>query len=186
MPGFTAEASFYPSSGQYQTARHASNPPAQGLRPVHLAMEVIEVVGCPPGFVQIGQGENTTCWPLPQSEGWIPPGPGPGPGAGDPLETGPRGGGHHPPGETRPPGTPFNRFTPRPGKPCNASAMQSEGVVIIAAGTYRPPAGPGKPWACCGNNTIDGNAACVGCQRVGKYGACGNGWPCGPSGVDCP
>jgi hypothetical protein len=209
-PGFTAEASLGAPSEHYRTARRASHLPTHVASPIHPALavgeETINVVGCPPGYLQIGQGENITCVLPPQPGGSIP-GPEPLPGEGEPLETGPR----RPPGKKKqetkkppkPPRSPFSRFTPHKGNPCHAREFpldDPQNSVIIFAGSYLPPSKPGQPWACCGANRLDqGNPACVGCQRSGditqcapgdvsclEQMSCHNGWPCGPSGMLCP
>jgi len=58
MPGFTAAATLYKTSGHYQTSRNMINLPTQMIR---AAMERIEVEGCRPGFLQLGEGENMVC-----------------------------------------------------------------------------------------------------------------------------
>jgi hypothetical protein len=207
-PGYTADASLYAPRTHYQTQRQTSTQPTQMPSELYPALDIgeetINVVGCPPGYLQIGQGENTTCWPPPQTEGWIPEESQAPPG-GEPLETktrGPRKKKTETKRPPRPPKSPFHRFTPKTGNPCHATFFPDDpqDTAIVFAGKYQPSGIPGQ-YACCGPNMVgpDRHAACLGCQRSGDFGDCeagdfdcmaarncSNGWPCGPSGDRCP
>src|SRR5215831_6899205 len=66
LPRFTAEASLYKTSGQYRTGRHTVNPSAQIVSPIWPAAreqegEIINVHGCPPGSIAVGEQPNITC-----------------------------------------------------------------------------------------------------------------------------
>jgi hypothetical protein len=183
IPGFTAQASLYEPSGHYRTGRHAITSPTPMISLVYPAMkaEEIEVHSCAPGWVDIGG----SCWPVPQSESGIPGTPEPFPDAPDPFEAKRKGGPKR--GETKKPPRPRRPiFLPKDGGACHADQMYrgTDRVAIIAAGHYYAT-GLGPSWMCCGVNTVDSVATCITCQNHG-YGPCGNGHPCGPSGVDCP
>ena len=60
MPGFTAVAALYKTSGHYQTDRNRINLPSQMVGTIYAA-EVIEVHGCRPGHLQLGEGEDMVC-----------------------------------------------------------------------------------------------------------------------------
>jgi hypothetical protein len=59
-PGFNAAASLYKTSGHYLSSRNMINLSTQMAGAIHPA-EVIEVEGCRPGFIQIGEGDNMVC-----------------------------------------------------------------------------------------------------------------------------
>jgi hypothetical protein len=96
IPAFTAEASLYKTSGHYRTGRHRINSSAQTGSPVRPAAreqegEIINVHGCPPGSIAVGEQPNITCVFIPGGgagggNGGIPPG-------GGPEDGGPLGGG---------------------------------------------------------------------------------------------
>ena len=50
IPGFTAEVSFYKTSGHYRTDRNAITLPDRMTSVIAPAREVIFVHSCPPGF----------------------------------------------------------------------------------------------------------------------------------------
>jgi hypothetical protein len=67
VPGFTADASLYKTRDYYQTTGRANNSPARMADQINFAMrnEEIEVFGCAPGFLQLGEGSTMTCIPDP-------------------------------------------------------------------------------------------------------------------------
>ena len=107
FPRFNAEASLYKTSGFYQTNGNVTSLPTQMGSAIYAA-EVIEVHGCRPGLVQLGEGDDMVCIdpsdPFPGSDG------GDGPGGGGPGG-GPTGGGTAPP--KRPPHRPPPPRPPR-------------------------------------------------------------------------
>src|SRR5262245_34902176 len=61
--GFTAELSLYQPSRHYRTSRHALTTSRQ-MNNLRLARaEEIEIFDCGPGFLTLGEGENTICIP---------------------------------------------------------------------------------------------------------------------------
>ncbi len=108
FPRFNAEASLYKTSGHYQTNRNLIDLPTQMVSAIYPA-EVIEVHGCRPGLLQLGEGDDMVCIdpsdPFPGSDG------GDGPGGGGPGG-GPTGGGTPPP--KPPPHRPRPPRVPRP------------------------------------------------------------------------
>jgi hypothetical protein len=88
MLRFCAEDSLYKASGHYRTGRNAANSPAQATSAIYPARdEVIEVVGCRPGFIELGEGVcvRDPSWP---GGGGVPPGPPHEPGAEPPPPPG--------------------------------------------------------------------------------------------------
>ncbi len=70
MPGFTARASLYRSSVQYQTDRQMNKSSAKRTGAVYPSEEmqgeeVIEVHGCAPGYIEVGSGSDAFCTPGP-------------------------------------------------------------------------------------------------------------------------
>jgi hypothetical protein len=130
MLRFTAEASLYKMSGHYHTGRHAINLPTQMISTIYPA-EVIEVYGCNPGFVPLGEGENMVCIPDPTLGGDGGPGDGGGP-YDDGEPGGSRGGGTRGPGpgqHDRPPRQPRpRRKYPKDGNCSGAQLRTPEGV----------------------------------------------------------
>jgi hypothetical protein len=65
MPGFNAEASLYRTGGRYQTDRHAINSFREKMGMVYAAEtrgeEVINVHSCPPGYIEVGSGDDAFC-----------------------------------------------------------------------------------------------------------------------------
>jgi hypothetical protein len=93
MPSFTAEASLYKTGEHYRSVPY--NPSAQTVRPVWPAAEVIEIHDCAPGFIKLGEGPNTICFPDPNLTGGDDQGPGP-------ADGGPTKGGKGPPAKPPP------------------------------------------------------------------------------------
>ena len=126
FPRFNAEASLYKTSGHYQTNRNLINLPTQMVGAIYPA-EVIEVHGCRPGLLQLGEGEDMVCIdpsdPYGQDGG---DGPGVGvPGGGGPGG-GPTGGGTAPP--KRPPHgprPPRGRFTAEDAVSCSVEQLNT-------------------------------------------------------------
>jgi len=58
IPGFNADATLYKTSGHYLTSRNMINLSTQMIYP---SAEVINVEGCRPGFIQLGEGDNMVC-----------------------------------------------------------------------------------------------------------------------------
>ena len=57
MTGFTAEAALYKASGHYRTGRQALYLPRRTNSAIYPARdEVIEVVGCRSGYIELGEG----------------------------------------------------------------------------------------------------------------------------------
>ena len=108
MPGFTADATLYKTSGRYQTSRNMINLPTQMI----YAAEVIEVHGCRPGTLQLGEGEDMVC--IDPNDPWDGHDGGEGPPGGGPSGGGPSqgGGGGTPP--KRPPKPPPKEPPPKP------------------------------------------------------------------------
>ena len=100
MPGFNADATLYKTSGHYQTSRNMINLPTQMGSSIYAAMEVIEVEGCRPGLIQLGEGENMVCIDPNDPFGGGHDGGG-GPSGGGPSDTG--GGGSPPKPPPKPP-----------------------------------------------------------------------------------
>jgi hypothetical protein len=127
FPRFNAEASLYKTSGRYQTNRNLINLPTQMGSAIYPA-EVIEVHGCRPGLLQLGEGDDMVCIdpsdPFPGSDG------GDGPGIGGPGG-GPTGGGtappKRPPHRPRPPRPhePHGKFTAEYGNSCSAAQLDT-------------------------------------------------------------
>src|SRR6266516_1410431 len=93
MPGFTAVATLYKTSGHYQTNRNLINLPTQMVSAIYPA-EVIEVEGCRPGLLQLGEGEDMVC--IDPNDPWAGGGGGDGgggPPGGGSSGSGPSGGG---------------------------------------------------------------------------------------------
>jgi hypothetical protein len=63
-PRFTAAASLYKTNGHYRTGGDAITLPRLIIGKIYPA-EVIEVYGCTPGFLPLGEGENMICIPDP-------------------------------------------------------------------------------------------------------------------------
>lgn len=128
MPGFTAVAALYKTSGHYQTNRNRINLPTQMVGTIYAA-EVIEVHGCRPGHTMVGTGDDFECFPDPLTE---PPGggefPDPPPvGPNDPPGGGFSGtGGKKSPPKKRPPREDFD-------KPDKATGCSPNQVVSNAA-----------------------------------------------------
>jgi hypothetical protein len=63
MPRFTADASLYQTSAQYRTRRSRDTVGGWATNRIYSAKmaEEIEVFGCRPGFIQIGEGANMVC-----------------------------------------------------------------------------------------------------------------------------
>jgi len=122
FPRFNAEASLYKTSGHYQTNRNLINLPSA----VYPA-EVIEVHGCRPGLLQLGEGDDMVCIdpadPFPGSDG------GDGPGGGGPGG-GPTGGAtappKRPPHRPRPPRVePRGKFTAEDATSCSTAQLNT-------------------------------------------------------------
>jgi hypothetical protein len=149
MPSFTAEASLYKTSEHYSAVPY--NPSAQSVSPVWPAAEVIEIHDCAPGFIKLGEGPNTICFPDPNLTGGDDQGEG-SPGNGGPTQGGDKGG-------------------PQPRK-CIASDFSSaerEGLARQAclnkfgnnAYLWCIPQGFGRPTAHCCVKKANGRTACV-------------------------
>ena len=69
MPGFNADATLHKTSGHYQTSRNMINLPTQMIYPA----EMIEVTGCRPGYLQLGEGDEGAL--VSQIRGGLNPGP---------------------------------------------------------------------------------------------------------------
>ena len=165
MPGFNADATLYKTSGHYQTSRNMINLPTQMGSSIYAAMEVIEVEGCRPGLIQLGEGENMVC---------IDPFGGSHDGEGGPPGGGPSGG--------EPSGGSGGRTPPKPKTPGHYCS-EKEGVEIFGSpgiwnevkqdcknlmGTNAymkcvPKRKPG-PVMCCAKK--DGLTTCVGAEKV--------------------
>jgi hypothetical protein len=64
--GFTAHVSLYTSSRHYRGAAPVANSPGKNAGAIYPAMdEVVEVYGCDPGFLELGEGPNMVCIPDP-------------------------------------------------------------------------------------------------------------------------
>jgi hypothetical protein len=89
MPGFNAEAALSP---HYRSNRRVARAFQRIDDELTAAMdEVIEVYGCAPGFLQLGEGENMVCIPSWGGDGGGGTGGGPGPGDGPTGPPGPEG-----------------------------------------------------------------------------------------------
>jgi hypothetical protein len=151
LPGFTAEAALYQTSGQYRAGRYATTLAAQMTRAIYPAREVIEVHSCRPGSSLVEYDDGT--WEcLPNEE----PGWGGGPGAagygGEPGGGGSAGRPSKKPPK-RPPKPPRKDiFRPEQGKPCHAEVTTEGGGTeeIISKGSYHffPSEGPAYGWWC--------------------------------------
>jgi hypothetical protein len=162
LPGFTADASLYKTSGHYRTYVDASGRPAD-----HMGTVCLSAIDVPGEVIEI---EDDAPWMPPSWGGHTGPGSSGGSG-----ETGPGGGG---PGggdggipETKDPPRPH--FKPTKDGPCNAFVLYGPD---IRKGRLIRRAQPGPLWECCGKNAKNGTAACVGCQPSGTDGRCQNGW----------
>jgi len=174
MLRFTAEASLYKMSGHYHTGRHAINLPTQMISTIYPA-EVIEVYGCNPGFVPLGEGENMVCIPDPTLGGDGGPGDGGGPSDGErggPARGGTgtgRGSGQHdrPPRQPRP--RPVRKY-PKNGncstdqlndpraKACN---LLTDSDIIAENPWFHAPLCEGGKIKCCRVDSNDNILTCV-------------------------
>jgi hypothetical protein len=69
VPQFTADASVYRTARHYQLRvadRRGQMSPAMGRGVRAAAAEEIEVFGCSPGFLELGEGPNMVCIPDPR------------------------------------------------------------------------------------------------------------------------
>jgi hypothetical protein len=175
LPGFTADASLYRTSGHYRTYVDASSRPAG-----HAGTILLSAIDVPGEVIEI---EDDAPWSPPSWGGHTGPGSSGGSGETGPGGGGPGGGDGGIPETKGPPD--FNTYHPHKGSPCSAEnlGLTKGPKVDIRVGKYYPDAAAGS-YQCCGKNHIDGNRACLGCQRKGSGGPCHNGWPCGPAG-DC-
>jgi hypothetical protein len=123
MVGFTAEAALYKTSGHYQTNRNLINLPTQIVGLIYPA-EVIEVHGCRPGHLQLGEGDDMVC--IDPQDPFPGPGGGDGPGVGP--GAGPTGGGGtqaRPPRRPRPPRPPHRKFTSNDANSCSPDQLNT-------------------------------------------------------------
>ncbi len=91
---FTAEATLYESGTHYRTRGHGIDLSRQRISVIYPARmdETVEIFGCAPGFLQLGEGENTVCIPDPSWGGGGGPGTPGVPSDGDPSGHGASGG----------------------------------------------------------------------------------------------
>jgi len=118
--------------------------------------EVINVHGCPPGFLGLGEGESMTCIADPTygDGGGLPGG-----GTGGVSFGGGDGG-----------GSASSVFRPTVGGACHAE----KGYNHVNNGKYKYEAGE---WECCGPKLSDGTQFCQGCDtdKKGNSTICQNG-----------
>jgi hypothetical protein len=155
MPRFTAEDSLYKTNGQYRTGRYTINSSAQMVGPIWPAMEVIEVHGCPPGYVLWEAGEEWGCALVEP-----PTGGGDSGAPGVPSDSGGGGGGGGGAGKppkrppNKPPKTPPKKYRPKSGQPCYVEQSVTSGDVTITDvylnGKYSSTP---RGWRC---DTVDG------------------------------
>jgi hypothetical protein len=111
LPGFTADPSFYRMKAYYQSSRNANTSATLtgGIYPelARQGGEVINVEGCSPGFLQLGEGSSMTCIPDPTL-----------PGGGGDIGVG---------------GSGSNNFRPTQGGKCHASTSTGH---LVNEGTY--------------------------------------------------
>ena len=115
--------------------------------------EVINVGGCSPGFLQLGEGSSMTCIPDPTLPG----------GGGDIGGGGGVGGGGFGGGG----GSGSDDFKPTQGGKCHASNSSGDHV---NEGKYDETR---SGWRCCSAKTSDGKQLCLPCEGLGS---CGNGY----------
>ena len=162
LPGFSANASLYQTHRRYRTQSLAVDP-ASRMSAIHPEMmsqggEVINIGGCSPGFLQLGEGSSMTCIPDPT----LPGGGGDIGGGGGVGGVGFGGGGGS--------GSGAPGYHPTEGGKCHADS----GYNHVNSGNYKYEAGD---WECCGKKMSDGSKTCLGCQtdRKGNSSICANG-----------
>ncbi len=113
MPSFTAEATLYEFGTHYRTRGHEIDLSRRRISVIYPARmdETVEIFGCAPGFLQLGDGENTVRIPDPSWGGGQSPGAPGVPFEGDPP--GPGGGSAEPP---KPKLTPYQRHVQAAGR----------------------------------------------------------------------
>lgn len=157
MPGFTADASIYKTSGHYQSDRQQLINLSMEMRgAIYPARdEVIVLHSCPPGFTDLGG----TCWPDPLTEpsgggssGEFPATPG------VPFDNG-GGGPAPPPTPTRPPRPPRRppNYNPTPLGRCNVPGN-------IDRGYYLNDPDKGR-WECCREAGGGPGLTCIVCEQ---------------------
>ena len=111
IPSFSAELSLYKSTAYYLPLRSSALPMNNAVKPMMIAEE-IEVFGCAPGLLQLGEGPNMSCLNPNDLFG----GGGGGGSPTVPLDDGPHGPGGGPVKPPRPPKV-------RPGPPSKAKCQ---------------------------------------------------------------
>jgi hypothetical protein len=127
LVGFSAEASLYKTSGQYRSSVLGGRLAVLMSGAVRPAMEVIEIEGCAPGFLQLGEGDNMVCIPDPS---WAGNGGDTGPG----LPGGGRGGGG---GET--------------GDGTKTNCRKPIGRIQVQGCNWQNDCAGKNKWSCCRN-----------------------------------
>ena len=157
IPAFTAEASFYKTSGHYRTGPYISS--AQAVSPLWPAAEVIEVHDCDAGFIKLGEWPNMSCIPDPDYTGGNDD-----QGEGPPENGQPTGEGKRPPKRTPPPrgshyctpDDPVVKANPDSFRDCGLKNVGQD----ISRSLHEAWCGPGDKMWCCEKRRANNSFSC--------------------------